>query len=95
MEKEEIIGNWAEAHDSEHCKFDRIPKDKQVHWDSDICGLMYLFSKLEQGDDTEFAASHDLICLPVPKSLTEDDFVYLLRCGLHWDSEFDCFGMYT
>lgn len=38
-------------------------------------------------------ADHDIIWLASEsnlKPLTDDDIVYLQRCGIHWDSESDC-----
>lgn len=83
-----------EEHDEEYLEFDRIPTDHRLHPDPTLCGYLKIHSLLvDPRKDVICGADHDIIYLPGKgdmKPLTDDDIVYLQRCGIHWDAESHC-----
>lgn len=88
-----------EKHHSEHCKFDRVVNP--MHPRPDICAFLLLDRLVpEPGQDMVSAAEHDVIyphtnVNALAKVITEDDVITLRRCGVRYDSEFDCLAMFT
>lgn len=82
-----------EKHEDELLKFDRIPESQRLHVSDDLCGLIKIASLLKEPAKFDFSAGHDIVYLSNPcdlKELAEDDVIYLLRCGIHFDSEVEC-----
>lgn len=84
------INKWVEKHHwNEWGQFDRI-KDK-MHPLKDVCAMMYLFEKLgnPEGDEAigRLAGTCQLfLSWGSLESITEDDVIYLLRCGVSFES---------
>ncbi len=87
-----------EANNDESHKFSRIPATERLHESEVLCGLLKLASLMKKPRTFEMSAEHDVVYLADAKQLqnvTEADLVYLLRCGLNWDSSVDCFFKFT
>ena len=78
-------------HDKEFLNFDRIPEADRLHPRPDVAAMLYLHNKLTPdavGDNAISAAEHDQIWFTFNVSgLDESDVIYLLRCGVSYDSE--------
>ena len=84
--------------DDEHLKFERIPKAERLHPSDDLCGLLKVASLMKNPAKFSMNAGHDQIWLADwddLKQLTEEDVVYLLRCGIWWDGDVDCLSTFT
>ena len=82
---------WEKLTDGEFLKFDRIPDTDKYSRHPDLCAMMYLenIGATDEGDMIA-GAEHDIAFLAAScDNLTDDDAIYLARCGVHWDSEFD------
>lgn len=88
-----------EAASDEFLEFERI--EKPLHPRPDICGFLKLCELLPNaGRDMVSAAEHDEIFLDVePEKLaevaTQDDIIYLHRCGIRLSSETDSLAMFV
>ena len=85
--------------DGEYLKFDRI--ENPLHPRPDICAFLKLHELVPgKGHDIVAAAEHDEIYLDVsPEDLaavaTQEDIVYLYRCGVRISSETDSLAMFV
>lgn len=87
-----------EKNDDEYGKFERIgdPPSRRP----DLCAFLLLDRLVPKADDVIGGADHDIIFLDVEaeelaKVATEEDIVYLTRCGVFLSSEFDCLCMFV
>lgn len=79
-----------EKHQGEHLEFERIPLGERAHRRPDLCGMLYLDARFGGAGDAVTHAEHDQIWFAFPTDeLTEADVIYLLRCGILFDSEND------
>jgi len=84
--------------EADFIKFDRIADPPSMR--SDICAFL-LLDKLVPGTiDMVTAAEHDEIWLQVDcdvlaKVATEDDILYLVRCGVRYDDDTDSLAMFV
>lgn len=81
-----------EKFNDEYLKFERIG-NPPFHTPL-ICALV----KIEriQGKRIDVDAQHDILCCGAcERDLADDEAIYLLRCGIHWSNEFDCFCHFT
>lgn len=77
-----------DKHKGEHRKFERI--DSPISLCPDICAFLLLAEIGNHSGDMIATATHDVIYLAVdPRDIegkiTEDQVVYLLRCGVLFD----------
>jgi hypothetical protein len=85
----ELLTEWSERHEGEHLQFKRIAEKDRLHSRPDLCGML-LLAKICPGDtDLITSAEHDQVWFGVDQDaeMTEEQFVYLLRCGIIWDSD--------
>jgi hypothetical protein len=98
----ENINEVFERNAHEYCKFERV--EDKLHKCPDICAMIKLSSLAYDdiheiiGHDIVSCASRDLITLSVgPDELknttTEDDIIMLIRCGVSYDDDQECFVM--
>lgn len=87
------------AADGEYLKFERI--ENPLHRRPDLCGFLKL-DQLVPGEprDMIYASERDQFFLDVePAELaevaTQEDIVYLYRCGVRYDSSHDSLGMFV
>ncbi len=87
-----------ELADGEFLKFDRIENPPCRR--RDICAFIKLDQLVPGHRDIVAAAEHDEIYLDVEADelaavATQDDIVYLHRCGVRWSTEADCLSMFV
>lgn len=79
--------------DGEYLKFEHISEKDRLHPDPTLCGYLYIFNRLEN-KKFEMSAEHDIVYLACPDDFewgfNEDDALYLTRCGIHYNEDFDC-----
>ena len=87
-----------EKHNDEYLKFERVVNP--LHPRSDLAGFL-LLDKIAPGtNDMISAAEHDEFFLDVDmegfkKVATEENIITLIRCGIRYSSEYDCFCMFA
>ena len=85
-----------EKFDADYLKFDRI--ENPVSNRSDLCAFIFLDNLIKNGPRLIIAgAEHDKIYLEVDcdelaEIVTEDDILFLMRCGMGYDEE--CHSLY-
>lgn len=95
-----------EAANEEHHKFDRIPKRDRPSRRADLCAFIRLDKLVPEpaagyGADSIISCSeHEVIYFGIdPETLnkvaTDEDILYLVRCGVWYDSELDSLSMFT
>lgn len=89
-----------EAADKEFLKFDRI--ENPLHPRPDICAFLKLHELVPAHPDRDMvaAAEHDEIYLEVDAEAlaavaTQEDIIYLHRCGVRFSSEVDSLAMFV
>lgn len=88
-----------EAADDEYIKFGRI--EKPLHPRPDICAFIKLHELVPgEARDMVCAAEHDEIyldvdCEKLAEVATQEDIVYLTRCGVRFDSSTDSLAMFV
>lgn len=90
------LREWFKKHDGEFLKFDRIPTAERRHESPDICAFIFLREKCGAGGDIVEGAAHDEIFLDSRgiEKLTEEDAVYLHRCGVRM-GEYESLAMFV
>ncbi len=74
-----------DKHNSSFLEFDYIPPAERRHPRPDLCAMLYLHERLGGEGDAVSCAEHDEIFLDwQPNELTEDDVIYLTRCGVRY-----------
>lgn len=90
MDEEIDFAERFERFDEEYLKFERIPQDARYCDDRELCGLMKLYSlRKNKLSHVIGGAGHDEIYLSAPEEcveLSDEELVYLQRCGICWDS---------
>lgn len=88
-----------EKHNDEFLEFKRIPKTDRPSERPDLCAFLYLDKLFPGKRDMVCSAEHDEIWLDVEskhlKKLSENDVIYLTRCGVRWDSNNDSLAMFV
>lgn len=85
-----------EKHDGEFLKFERITDKDRRHPRPDLCAFLYLHERFGGKGDMVCGAQHDVIFLDAePDQLTEEDVIYLRRCGVRYDSEVESLAMFA
>ena len=81
-------------HSDEFLKFNRIPEAERRHARRDLCGMLLLAERMPGTRDIVQGADHDQIWFDCkrekydsPWPLTEEDAIYLMRCGFFWDEK--------
>lgn len=84
--------------DSEYLKFDRIPYPPSKR--SDLSAFMLLDGLVPGTSDIISCSEHDEIFLETDVArlnevATDDDIIALRRCGVCYNSTYDCLYMFT
>jgi hypothetical protein len=98
MTSEEINELMNGKFESEYCKFENIPEEDRLAENRDICALLFLYNHLKNKRDFNLSPAHDILYLLDVDNLaelTEEDVLYLTRCGVHYDSSYDCLAIFT
>lgn len=84
-------------YDDEYTEFDKI--ENKRHPRPDICAMIYLHEKLGGKGDAVVCAEHDQIWLNWEKKeikkLTDEDVLYITRCGVRYDSDTESLAMFV
>lgn len=86
----ERVEQWFKDHeDEEFLKDHRILSCQRLHPRPDICAMLYVHNFDPNDRDIVSCAEHDEIWFDFNAfdKLTEDDVIYLLRCGIRWDDD--------
>ena len=96
-DSENKVHDLFEKANDEYHKFEKIPKAERRHSREDLCAMIYLDEKLGGKGDAVSAAEHDQIWLGFEKleRLTEEDILYITRCGVMYDSDTDSLFMWA
>jgi hypothetical protein len=87
---EKQIAEWFEKYEDNHLDFDSIPADKRLHPQDDLCALLKVSSLMKDPSKFNLRAEHDEIFFGDFEDLgtvTEEDVLYLARCGVSWDDD--------
>lgn len=101
VDEEDCIVAKFDATEGEYLEFDRIPDAEKLHPDRTLCGYLKVWSLLRPDAKRKRvveAADHDIVYLSdLDKlvDLTQDDIIYLRRCGIHFNEEFWCLADFT
>jgi len=84
--------------EDEYNKFEHIPAEEKLAENNDICAMLFLYNHLKDKKKFDISPAHDIIYLPGVDDLVElieEDVLYLTRCGVHYESDYDCFAINT
>lgn len=87
-----------EKFNDEYLKFERI--NEPLNQRPDICAFLYLDKLFPAKRDIVTASEHDeffldIDCEEFAKIATDEQVIYLLRCGVHYDSDTDSLAMFA
>ena len=80
-----------------YLKFEEIHLGDRLHPNRRLCGLLKVYSLTKEKSKFYIHAEHDTVYLADAdelKPLSYEDALYLARCGVSYDKEFDCLVMY-
>lgn len=74
--------------------------ENKLHSRPDICAFLLIDKLLPSNNDIVSAAEHDVIYLDcdieeLSKVATEEDILMLCKCGVIYDSDYDCLSMFV
>lgn len=98
MNDPEQIEAWFEKHEDEFGQFEKIPASHRLHESDSLCGLFRLYQLYKEPKKFGYRAEHDQLYvadLDDIVDLTEDDVIYLQRCGFFYDSDVQCISEFT
>jgi hypothetical protein len=81
--------------EDEYAEFDQIPPDERLHPNRRLCAFLKIASLFEDVSRFDINAEHDTIYLSVPDDLTDDDILYLTRCGVGYDHDTDSLRLFV
>lgn len=87
------VAEMFQKHKDEYLKFDRIPIADRDYLSKELCALTYINGLMKDPSKFDYYAEHGILYLPPVfelKALTEEDVIYLRRCGIHYDEESEC-----
>jgi hypothetical protein len=99
-ELSEIAQRWERVND-DFLLFDRVPESDRLFSSPDLCAWALLDKKFpaERQQDMVSAAEHDEIWLRImPEQitqLTDNEILYLTRCGVRYDDDTETLCMYV
>lgn len=82
----------------EYGMFVNIPEEERLAENDDICAMLFLYNHLKDKKKFNLSPAHEIIYLPGVDDLvklTEEDIIYLIRCGVHYNNEYYCFAIFT
>lgn len=87
-----------EKYNDEYCSFHAV--EKKLSQRADLHAFMLLDMLVPEKHDIISASEHDEFYLDVDLEklsnvATESDIITLIRCGVRYDSEFDCLCMFS
>lgn len=93
----EAMHDLFEKHNDEFLKFERIHKKDRLHPRPDICAMMLIHERYPETEDIVSSAEHDQIWFSPQKfgKFTEEDVIYISRCGIMWDKDNECLSSFV
>ena len=94
----ERLAELFDAENDEYIKFDRVRDHRSARPD---LHAFLLLNQLQPGnDDIVSGAGHEEIYLSIDTGklaevISEDQIVELLRCGVRYDTEYECLAMFV
>lgn len=84
--------------EDEYLKFERV--EKPLCERPDLCAFLLLHRLVPSNQDIISATAHDEIYLSVDmdalhEKASDDDLLTLVRCGVRYDSSYDCLAMFV
>ena len=78
-------------------EFSYIPEKDRLNVDRTLCGMLKLQTLMKNPDKfwLHMGAEHDVVHFFVPDEISEEDAIYLLRCGIFFDTECDGLSTFT
>lgn len=98
MTIDELKVIWHDDNTDEYLKFDRVQHKLSSRPDIHV---MIRLNELFPGDsDMVTCAAHDVFFLDVDgqkfaEVATPELIIEMSRCGVHWDTDYDCLAMFT
>jgi len=97
MDSEKLAALFSDD-DDEFLHFERIPEGERLHPSACVCGMMKVASLLKKGPKSfDVCAEHDCVYLAQAddlRNITQEDAVYLSRCGVALSSDTDSLYMF-
>ena len=97
--KTEQIHELFEKHEDESHKFEKVKNKLASRPDVHAFLMLDRLFPSSNGSDMVSSAEHDQIWLCIEsddlEKLTEENIIELRRCGVWWDSQFDCLSMFV
>lgn len=90
-----------EAVNDDFIRFERIPESERLFSSADLCAFALLDKKFpaERGIDMVSAAEHDQIWLRIERhqiaQLSDDEILYLTRCGVMYEEDTEGLSMFV
>jgi len=88
---------WEPIGDKEYLKFERVGNKRSTR--PDLHAFLMLNRLFPRDRDIVCAATHDVIYLDAQgdelRELTDEQIVELSRCGVMYNSEYDCLYMFA
>lgn len=103
-DEDEELSAMAERWDAvndDFLKFERIPESDRPFTSPDICAFAMLDKRFpaERKSDMVSAAEHDEIWLRIEseqiQQLTDDEILYLTRCGVRYEDDTESLAMFV
>jgi hypothetical protein len=88
-----------DKYEDDYLKFDRV--SNRLNERPDLCGFLLIDKLLPNaGRNIISATGHDELWLDVDveklaQAATEEDILMLVRCGIRYESDFDCLAMFA
>lgn len=95
-----MCDRWESLHD-DFLDFHKIPESERPFSSPDLCAFALLDKKfpVERELDMVSAAEHDQIWLRIQRKeiiqLTDDEILYLTRCGVMYEEDNECLSMFV
>ena len=85
-----------EKHNDEMCKFERVENKRSQR--PDLHAFLLLDELQPNGKCIIGAVNHDIIYLSInidDLQITEEQILELVRCGIMYEEDYECFSMFT
>ncbi len=89
---------WERIVNQQHGDFNKIPPSDRLHPSKTLCGYLKVVSLMKAPEKFWTQGEHDIVYLPHPRELqelTDEDILYLGRCGIFYDTECDSLAHHT
>ncbi len=91
--RKKLAERFDQFSDEEYLKFESIPQEERLHPSHVLCGYLKVASLMKKHEEFDIHAEHDVAYLCGSDDLlplTDEDIIYLLRCGIGYYDDEDC-----